>query len=46
MRKQINISVNEATLARLELLLKGRTLYAYQLEALREKMTRDEGANK
>lgn len=46
MRKQIAFSIPEQEANRLESLLKGRTPYAFALEALREKMSREEGANK
>jgi hypothetical protein len=46
MRKQITFTVKEDEAKRLESLLNGRTAYAYSLEALREKMSREEGANK
>lgn len=46
MRKQINISINEQESARLDALRGGKSAYTYVLEALREKMQREEGANK
>ena len=46
MRKQIAISINEVEAKRLDALLNGRSAYAFTLEALRDKMTREEGANK
>lgn len=45
MRRQIITSLNEEESARFEALLKGRTAYAYALEAIREKMQREERAN-
>lgn len=46
MRKQIITSLNQEESQRFDALLKGRTAYAFALEAIREKMQREEGANK
>jgi hypothetical protein len=46
MRKQIAFSIPEQEANRLESLLNGRTAYAFALEALREKMSREEGVNR
>ena len=46
MRKQIHLSIPKDEAERLSALLNGRSVYAYALEALREKMQRDERENR
>ena len=45
-RKQICVSLKMSEADRLDSILNGRTIYAFALEAIREKMQREEGANK
>jgi hypothetical protein len=42
MRKQIHVSLSHDESARLEAIIKWRTVYAFALEAIREKMSREE----
>ena len=46
MRRQIITSLNKEESARLDALLNGRTAYAFALAAIREKMQREEEANR
>ena len=45
MRKQIHVSLSHDESARLEVILNGRTVYAFALAAIREKMQREEREN-
>ena len=43
MRKQIHVSLSHDESARLEVILNGRTVYAFALAAIREKLQREGG---
>lgn len=46
MRKQISVSLPDGEVQRLNALLNGRTVYAFALEAIRDKMQREERENR
>ena len=46
MRKQIHVSLSHDESSRLEVILNGRTVYAFALAAIREKLQREERENR